>query len=782
MGRLIKYLGEHKVSMIAIIALLIVQAYCDLSLPGYTSDIVDIGIGQSGIEYAVFEEVSEETLENIMLFSSEEEVEVIKKSYDLNEDNGNLILNEYGEENIAKLDKIMSSSLFFIASMSYMDEAENSELNNSSDKNVESNNIPEVNAESNNNIDKNVESNNITNDNADSNIGFEATDNLLEDDGITVLNELDIFKKALEDQSISKEFLVDMKNEAVNALGDMGDTIIIQSAVMSIKNEYAKIGVDIDEIQNAYLFRVGLMMVLMTLLMMIVSILAGLIASIVSAKIGMNLRGRVFNKVVSFSNNELNHFSSASLITRSTNDIQQIQMVSVMLLRMVAYAPILGIGGVIKVLNTNTGLGWIIGVGVGTILFVVVTLMVIAMPKFKAMQVLVDKLNLVSREIVTGVPVIRAFSRQTHEEKRFDKANKDLMKTQLFTNRVMTFMMPIMMLIMNTLTLMVVWFGAKKIDAGNMQVGEMMAFITYTMQIVMSFLMLTFIAVLVPRAAVSAARVDEVINTKESIFDPKEPKDEALENVVGRIEFRDVEFRYNGADENTIENISFVAEPGKTTAIIGSTGSGKSTLLNLIPRFFDVTKGGIYIDGVDIREITQNKLRSIIGLIPQKGNLFSGNIESNIKFAGDFVSDEMMEKAAKIAQALEFVLEKEDGFKSEISQGGTNVSGGQKQRLAIARAIAKDPKIFLFDDSFSALDYKTDTTLRKAIKENIKGATVLVVAQRISTILHADKILVLDDGKIVGSGTHEELLLNCKEYGEIASSQLSEKELGVGKE
>lgn len=782
MGRLIKYLGEHKVSMIAIIALLIVQAYCDLSLPGYTSDIVDIGIGQSGIEYAVFEEVSEETLENIMLFSSEEEVEVIKKSYDLNEDNGNLILNEYGEENIAKLDKIMSSSLFFIASMSYMDEAGNSELNNSSDKNVESNNIPEVNAESNNNIDKNVESNNITNDNADSNIGFEATDNLLEDDGITVLNELDIFKKALEDQSISKEFLVDMKNEAVNALGDMGDTIIIQSAVMSIKNEYAKIGVDIDEIQNAYLFRVGLMMVLMTLLMMIVSILAGLIASIVSAKIGMNLRGRVFNKVVSFSNNELNHFSSASLITRSTNDIQQIQMVSVMLLRMVAYAPILGIGGVIKVLNTNTGLGWIIGVGVGTILFVVVTLMVIAMPKFKAMQVLVDKLNLVSREIVTGVPVIRAFSRQTHEEKRFDKANKDLMKTQLFTNRVMTFMMPIMMLIMNTLTLMVVWFGAKKIDAGNMQVGEMMAFITYTMQIVMSFLMLTFIAVLVPRAAVSAARVDEVINTKESIFDPKEPKDEALENVVGRIEFRDVEFRYNGADENTIENISFVAEPGKTTAIIGSTGSGKSTLLNLIPRFFDVTKGGIYIDGVDIREITQNKLRSIIGLIPQKGNLFSGNIESNIKFAGDFVTDEMMEKAAKIAQALEFVLEKEDGFKSEISQGGTNVSGGQKQRLAIARAIAKDPKIFLFDDSFSALDYKTDTTLRKAIKENIKGATVLVVAQRISTILHADKILVLDDGKIVGSGTHEELLLNCKEYGEIASSQLSEKELGVGKE
>lgn len=518
----------------------------------------------------------------------------------------------------------------------------------------------------------------------------------------------------------------------------------------------------------------------LTLLMMAAAILAGLLSSRTAAKIGMDLRGKVFTKVVSFSNNELNKFSIASLITRSTNDIQQVQMVEVMLLRMVLYAPIIGIGGIVKVMSTRTGLGWIIGVAVVAISAVVLVLMRIAMPKFKKMQSLVDRLNLVSREILTGVSVIRAFSREKFEEDRFETANKDLMKTQLFTNRVMTFMMPMMMMIMNCITVMIIWFGGKGIDAGNLQVGDMMAFITYTMQIVMAFLMITMISVMLPRAGVAAERIQEVLDTEPTIHDAPSVKDAQLSQVKGELSFEDVSFRYDGAKADALEKISFTAKPGETTAIIGSTGCGKSTLMHLIPRFYDVTEGKITIDGVDIREMSQHKLRSILGFVPQKANLFSGDIESNIKYGGSYITDEMMEQAADIAQATEFIDSKPEGYESPIAQGGSNVSGGQKQRLSIARAIAKNPKIFLFDDSFSALDYKTDMVLRKALHDKIADATIIIVAQRISTILHANQIIVLDEGKIAGIGTHEELLASCEAYQEIARSQLSEAELKGG--
>ena len=499
-----------------------------------------------------------------------------------------------------------------------------------------------------------------------------------------------------------------------------------------------------------------------------------------AAGIGRDLRGKVFKKVVSFSNAETDHFSTASLITRSTNDIQQVQMVSVMLLRMVAYAPILAIGGIIKVAGTKTGMSWIVAVAVMIIILTVSILVSITMPKFKIMQKLVDQLNLVSREILTGIPVIRAFCREKFEEKRFDKANKELMGTQLFTNRVMALMFPLMTFIMNGITVLIVWIGAKQIDMGTLQVGDMMAFITYTMQIVMSFLMLSMISVMLPRAGVAAERIDEVIRTKATILDPTENKDQLIQNEKGELSFSHVSFKYPNATEDVLEDLTFTARPGETTAIIGSTGCGKSTLLNLIPRFYDVTDGKITIDGVDIRELSQHTLHSMIGFVPQKGVLFSGDVASNLKFGGTKISDEAMKEAASIAQAEEFIMEKPDQFQSAISQGGTNVSGGQKQRLSIARAIAIDPKIYLFDDSFSALDYKTDITLRKALSKKTKNAAVIIVAQRISTILHADKIIVLEEGKIVGMGTHEELLRTSPSYQEIAKSQLSEAELTGG--
>lgn len=680
MFKIMKYLGEFKASVIAVVFLLILQAYCDLSLPSYTSDIVDVGIEQGGIENAVPEIMRAETLEGICRLSGEDGL--IRENYQLNED-GNYELQTEEPEVIAALDEAMRGAI-----VTLYHQGENQE--------------------------------------------------------------------------------------------ELSDMMASQMAVMFVKAEYEALGVDLSAIQTGYLLKTGGRMLLMTVLMMAASIAVGFLAARVSAGIGMRLRNRVFRKVVSFSHAEMDQFSTASLITRSTNDIQQVQMVAVMLLRMVCYAPILGVGGIIKVVNTRTGMGWIIVVAVVLILALVGILMKIAMPKFKLMQTLVDRMNLVSREILTGIPVIRAFSREKYEEGRFDKANKELMSTQMFTNRVMTFMMPMMMFIMNGISIAIVWFGSKGIDMGNLQIGDMMAFITYSMQIVMSFLMLTMISVMLPRAGVAAERIEEILNTEPTVLDKERIQDGNL-SEKGIVAFESVNFRYPGAEEDALSDISFIAEPGKTTAIIGSTGSGKSTLLHLIPRFYDVTGGRITIDGIDIRELSQKKLRSLLGFVPQKGVLFSGTIESNIKFAGeDKVSNEMMKEAAEIAQAEEFIESKKENYKSPIAQGGTNVSGGQKQRLSIARAIAGRPQVFLFDDSFSALDYKTDAVLRKALHEKLADATVIIVAQRISTILHADQIIVLDEGKIAGIGRHEELLQTCEAYQEIAKSQLSESELKGG--
>lgn len=687
MFKVLKYLKESKAAVAAIIALLILQAYCDLALPQFTADIVDVGIGQGGIENAVPKRMRGETMEKLAAWVGEDEP-MLRASYRQLEDGSYELAAE--EEVIEKLDESLK-------------------------------------------------------------------------------------------EPMAKLVLLSAPGGADMDLEDMSGSMLTQMAVNGVKAEYEALGMSIASVQTKYLLGKGAGMLALSIFMMAAAILSGLLSARTSAKIGRNLRERVFHKVVSFSDTEMDQFSTASLITRSTNDIQQIQMVSVMLLRMVLYAPIVGAGGVIKVVNTRTGMGWIIIVAVLAIMLLVFTLMRIAMPKFKIMQGLVDKLNLVSREILTGIPVIRAFSREKFEEERFDRANKELMGTQLFTNRVMTFMMPVMMMIMNGVTVMIVWFGAMGVDAGNLQVGDMLAFITYTMQIVMAFLMITMISIMLPRAGVAAERIEEVLHMENAIHDKEITMDERLEKAEGTVRFENVSFKYPGADENALEGIDFTALPGETTAIIGSTGCGKSTLIRLIPRFYDVTEGRITIDGVDIRDISQHKLHEMLGYVPQKGVLFSGNIESNIKFGGDFITDEDMEEAARIAQAMEFIESKPEKFASGIAQGGTNVSGGQKQRLSIARAIAKHPKICLFDDSFSALDYKTDVTLRKALGEKLSDATVIIVAQRISTILHADKIIVLDDGRIAGMGRHEELLASCGAYQEIARSQLSEEELKGGR-
>ena len=578
---------------------------------------------------------------------------------------------------------------------------------------------------------------------------------------------------------VTKEALSDAAGQVEAAMGDMASSMKSQMAVELVKSEYTLLGYDLNAIQRNYLLITGAKMLAMTLLMVAAAIGVGFIGAKTAAAIGRDLREKLFTKVIGFSNADINKFSTASLITRSTNDVQQVQQVSVMMLRIVLYAPIIGIGGIIKVMGTDTGMGWIIGVAVGAVLSLVLVLMVVAMPKFKRMQSLVDRVNLVSREILTGTMVIRAFSREKHEEERFDKANRELMSTQLFTNRVMSMMMPAMMLIMNAITVLIVWMGAKGIDIGRMQVGDMMAFITYTMQIVMAFLMITMISVMLPRAGVAADRIEEVLNTRETITDKADTEntDRKLTDCKGVVEFRNVSFRFDGGSEDAISGLSFKAEPGKTTAIIGSTGCGKSTVVNLLDRFYDVTEGSITLDGVDIRDMSQKELRSHIGLVPQKGVLFSGTIESNIKYGGDFVTDEDMKEAAAIAQATEFIDSKKDGYAESIAQGGTNVSGGQKQRLSIARAIAVKPKVYVFDDSFSALDFKTDAALRKALSKRTKEASVIIVAQRISTIMNADQIILLNEGRTVGKGTHRELLKNCPEYLEIAKSQLSEAEL-----
>ena len=721
------------------VALLFVQAYCDLSLPDYTSRIVDTGIQQGGIESPLPETVRQSTLDALSLLMGEEDADALQNAYGYYlQDDGVLKLRSdlTNAERTALEEAVTTPDIVL-----YMAAAQNA------------------------NAPAGAEAETMT--------------------AAPTAEDLDAvcaqFAAMAQMPGFSREMIQQQLASAMEQVDETTLSSMASQATLLVSLEYEAQGVSHD-VQMAYLFRVGGQMLALTLLMVVVAILVGLIASRVSASIGRELRRETFSSVIHFSNAEIENFSTASLITRTTNDIQQVQFTCVILLRMVAYAPILGIGGVMHVTQGNTGLAWIIVLDVAALLLLITVLMSIAMPKFKIMQTLVDKLNLVSREILTGVMPVRAFSRESFEEKRFDAASRELMGTQLFTNRAMVAMMPFMTLIMNGTSLLIVWFGGKAMDAGNMQVGEMIAFITYTMQIVMSFLMLAMVAVMLPRAGVAADRIDEVCRTTASIHDPDEAAAQPARERShwnGVVQFEDVSFRFPGADSDALEHISFTANPGETTAIIGSTGCGKSSLLNLIPRFYDVTGGRVTIDGIDVREMPQEQLHSLLGYVPQKGVLFSGTIESNLKFGGAQITDAGMKKAASIAQATEFIDAKPEGYASPIAQGGSNVSGGQKQRLSIARAIAKEPKIYLFDDSFSALDYKTDVTLRRALKEETDNATVIIVAQRISTVLHANQILVLDDGRLVGKGTHAQLMATCPEYQEIARSQLSQKELNL---
>ena len=735
MKNLFKYAAEHWTTLIAIIIVLFIQAYCDLSLPAYTSDIVNVGIQQGGVEDQVPEAISADEMNRLLLFVPSEDQDTVLDAYE--EDNRTYDVDAYvmkediSEDDISSLEDILAYPMMMTAG-----------FESGSDMTAQ---IEEQ-------LKTSLPAGTVT-------------------DDMTVF---DILKMMPEDQ---REAMMDSMEAQT---GDMPDTILDQAAVSYVGTVYENLGMNMDDIQIHYLLTTGGKMTGLAFLGMAASILVGFMASRVGAATGRDLRGRVFHKVVGFSNNEFDHFSTASLITRSTNDIQQIQLIIVMLLRIVLYAPILAIGGIIQVFQTNVSMSWIIGLAVVLIGLVILVLFLVAMPKFRIMQSLVDKVNLVMREILTGLSVIRAFSTQKYEEERFDKANRDLTRTNLFVNRAMTFMMPVMMLVMNGISVLIMWNGAHGIDNGEMQVGDMMAFIQYTMQIIMGFLMLCMLSIMLPRAAVAADRVQEVLDSQTVILDP-EHAEKFSENEKGLLKFDHVSFRYPGADENVIHDISFTARPGETTAIIGSTGSGKSTLVNLIPRFYDVTEGSITLDGVDIRNVSQHELREKLGYVPQKGILFSGNIASNIMFGNPDGGEAEMTEAAEIAQATEFIDQKPERYKSPIAQGGSNVSGGQKQRLSIARAIAKHPEVFIFDDSFSALDIKTDVTLRKALKKRTKNSTVLIVAQRISTILNAEQIIVLDDGKIAGIGTHQELLENCEVYQQIAASQLSESELRAGK-
>ena len=734
MTKIFKQLARHWAACLAVVALLIVQAYCDLSLPDYTSKIVDIGIQQGGIESPVPETIRDTTLQALELLMPEDTAAQVDQWYSMRDVDGLWHLSP--DADMAELEAAFTTPDVLL----YMAAAQNAAQAAGSAETM----TPSI-------------------------------------------YDLDAVSRqfaAMAQAPDAREMLQNQLSTAISQLdATMADNLSSQ-AVLLIGLEYEAQGTAHD-VQMAYLLRIGGQMLGLTLLMVAAAVAVGFIASRVSAAIGRDLRREVFSTVVGYSNAEIERFSTASLITRTTNDIQQVQFVCVILLRMVAYAPILGIGGILHVAAGNTGLEWIIFAAVAALLVLITILMNLAMPKFKRMQTLVDRLNLVSREILTGIMPIRAFSREKFEEARFDKANRDLMSTQLFTNRTMTAMMPFMTLIMNGTSLLIVWFGGKAMDLGTMQVGEMIAFITYTMQIVMSFLMLAMVAVMLPRAGVAADRIDEVIHTPATIHDPDAAAAEPTmkrKNWNGEVEFKDVSFCYPGADSDALEHISFTAKPGQTTAIIGSTGCGKSTLLNLIPRFYDVTGGAVCIDGVDVRNMPQATLHDLMGYVPQKGVLFSGTIESNLKFAGEHITDEDVRTAAGIAQAAEFIDAKPEGYASPIAQGGSNVSGGQKQRLSIARAIAKKPRIYLFDDSFSALDYKTDVALRRALKAQTDNATVIIVAQRISTVLHANRILVLDEGRIVGDGTHAQLLESCPEYQEIARSQLSQKELNLSKE
>ena len=757
MKNLFKYAASYWKAMIAILLILVLQAYCDLSLPAYTSDIVNVGIQQGGIEDEVPRQIATEEMEKLLLFVSEDDQQMVMDAY--TEDN-----TSYKKEAYVLKDSV-------------------AEEGNTMENLKDILQIPMM-------MTSGIESGSDTTKQMEDKLKEQMSQGMAQsmpqgadrtmpegmpqgESQAVSLDDMSMFDLL---KMLPAEQRATMVEKIEEQMSEMPDTILDQASVSFCRSAYKDLGMDMDQTQIHYLLKTGGQMAALALLGMAASIMVAFLASRVGASAGRDLRSGVFHKVVGFSNNEFNHFSTASLITRSTNDIQQIQMLIVMLLRMVLYAPILAIGGVLQVMKTNVSMSWIIGLAVIIIAFVVLLLFLVVMPKFKVLQNLVDQLNLVTREILTGLPVIRAFSTEKHEEERFDDANRTLTKTNLFVNRAMTFMMPVMMFVMNGVSVLIVWTGAHGISDGQMQVGDMMAFIQYTMQIIMGFLMLCMISIMLPRAAVAADRVEEVLKSETMIHDPKQEK-HFPEDGKGVLTFNHVSFRYPGADEDVLEDITFTAKPGETTAIIGSTGSGKSTLVNLIPRFYDVTSGDITLDGVDIREVKQHELREKLGYVPQKGVLFSGDIASNIMFGNSHGSDDEMIEAAEIAQATEFIDTKPEKYKSPISQGGSNVSGGQKQRLSIARAIAKHPQVFIFDDSFSALDYKTDVTLRRALAEKTSGSTVLIVAQRISTILHAEQIIVLDEGKVAGKGTHAELLKNCPVYREIAESQLSRKEL-----
>lgn len=720
--KLFTFFKGHIGALAITLVLLVGQAYCDLALPNYTSDLVDVGIQQGGVEHPALTRMSEETYRALEVFISPEDLAVFENSYDLGGD-GVYALNEYGQGRLSELDDIESLPETIVSQVNSSDEYDMSQI-----------------------------------------------------------------EQARSSGTITDSQIEQVKQQVVDQLGDMEGSIVTQRAIAFARSEYDSLGMDTGAIQMDYLFSKGLQMVVVTLVMVVLSILAGLVASRTAAKIARSLRERLFRTVIAFARDEIERFSAASLITRSTNDIQQVQMVVTMLMRMIMYAPVLCVGGIIMISTTNLSMSWIIGVAIGVVVALVIVLFSLALPKFKIMQKLIDRLNLVTREILTGIPVIRAFGRERFEEDRFEHASADLMKTQLFTNRVMTFMMPVMTLVMNGASVLIVWTAAHQIDMGSMQVGDMIAFITYAMMIIMSFLMICMVSIMLPRAGVAAERITEVLETEPSIIDCENPVDLASVHASlrgegrsrGTVRFDQVAFRYEGAQEDVLAGIDFTADPGTTTAIIGATGCGKSTLVNLIPRFHDVSAGSVSVDGVDVRSLRQADLHEQMGFVAQKAVLFTGTIESNIKFGGDDITDETMREAADIAQATEFIESREAGFDEPVSQGGSNMSGGQKQRISIARALATKPPILIFDDSFSALDYQTDAKLRRALGEKAKDATVIIVAQRISTVLHADQIIVLEEGRMVGKGTHEELMRTCESYREIAHSQLSEQELQGG--
>lgn len=716
MLKIFRYLKKAYIPIACIVLLLCVQVSCELTIPTYTSDIVNVGIQQGGIEDAVPDAMREETMQALVGMMKQKDADKVKDAYEL-----------YTKDQVkhSDYDSYKKGRLYVKKNISKKEREE---------------------------LDK-------------------------------VLSKpmLMLEMKMMQQSGQSKENAKMAQKFKGKSIDDMPDSIISQAAISFVKAEYKAMGLDLDQIQTNYMLKTGAIMVGLALLAMAVAVTVVLLSAKLAARLSRILRDHIFKKVMDFTNSEFDKFSTASLITRSTNDIQQIQMFVTMMFRIVVFAPLMGLGGIYKVLKTNVNMTWTIAIGVVAIMTVILVLFTVAMPKFKSLQKLIDRLNLVSREILTGLPVIRAFSTEKHEEERFDTANKNLMKTNLFVNRAMTFMMPLMMLIMNGLTVLIVYVGADNIDLGRMQVGDLMAFIQYAMQIIMSFLFISMVSIMMPRAQVAAERVNEILDTEIMIKDPEQPK-EFIKEKKGEVEFKNVSFRYPDAEEDMLHDISFTAPSGKTTAFIGSTGSGKSTLINLIPRFFDVTEGSILVDGTDIRDVKQSDLRDRLGYVPQKGVLFSGTIDSNLRYGKEDATEEQVKKAARIAQATDFIEEKKEAYDSPIAQGGSNVSGGQKQRLSIARAIAKDPEIYIFDDSFSALDYKTDVTLRQALARETAGSTTLIVAQRISTILHADQIVVLDEGRVVGTGTHEELLESCPVYLQIAKSQLSEDDFAKARE